>query len=84
MGEYCVYSRRSISWLVCDNTLFLKTTTDTINLFEDQISYKKMFWYKEVAPAFVWIKVNTFDGNCLTLEVNPFVINQSWVYSYAH
>ncbi|MCB9805402.1 TfoX/Sxy family protein [Candidatus Peribacteria bacterium] len=53
MGEYCVYSRRSISWLVCDNTLFLKTTTDTINLFEDQISYKKMSWYKEVAPAFV-------------------------------
>ncbi|MCA9378628.1 hypothetical protein KC711_07250 [Candidatus Peregrinibacteria bacterium] len=48
-----MYSRRSISWLVCDNTLSLKTTTDTINLFEDQISYKKMSWYKEVAPAFV-------------------------------
>ncbi len=36
MGEYCVYSEWQIFGLVCDNTLFLKTTPETIHLFEDQ------------------------------------------------
>ncbi len=36
MGEYCVYSEWRIFGLVCDNTLFLKTTPETIRLFEDQ------------------------------------------------
>jgi DNA transformation protein len=35
MGEYCVYSAGRIFGLVCDNTLFLKTTPETIYLFED-------------------------------------------------
>jgi TfoX/Sxy family transcriptional regulator of competence genes len=36
MGEYCVYSEWRIFGLVCDGTLFLKTTPETIGLFEDQ------------------------------------------------
>lgn len=35
MGEYCVYSDGRIFGLVCDGTLFLKTTPETIHLFED-------------------------------------------------
>ena len=35
MGEYCVYSDGKIFVLVCDNTLFFKTTPETIYLFED-------------------------------------------------
>jgi TfoX/Sxy family transcriptional regulator of competence genes len=35
MGEYCVYSEWRIFGLVCDGTLFLKTTPETIELFED-------------------------------------------------
>ena len=35
MGEYCVYSQWRIFGLVCDGTLFLKTTPETIGLFED-------------------------------------------------
>ena len=36
MGEYCVYSDGRIFWLVCDGTLFLKTTPETISFFEDK------------------------------------------------
>jgi TfoX/Sxy family transcriptional regulator of competence genes len=36
MGEYCVYTEWRIFGLVCDNTLFLKTTPETLGLFEDQ------------------------------------------------
>ncbi len=36
MGEYCVYSDGRIFGLVCDGILFLKTTPETIHLFEDQ------------------------------------------------
>ncbi len=36
MGEYCVYSQGRIFALVCDNTLFMKTTPETISIFEDQ------------------------------------------------
>jgi hypothetical protein len=37
------------------------------------ISYKKTSWYKKVAPAYVGVIENTFDGNCLTLEVKPLL-----------
>jgi len=36
MGEYCVYSAGRIFGLVCDDTLFLKTTPETLHLFHDQ------------------------------------------------
>ena len=36
MGEYCVYSAGRVFGLVCDDTLFLKTTPATINLFNDR------------------------------------------------
>ena len=36
MGEYCVYSAGKIFGLVCDDTLFLKTTPETIDLFHDK------------------------------------------------
>jgi TfoX/Sxy family transcriptional regulator of competence genes len=36
MGEYCVYSDGRIFGLVCEGTLFLKTTPETISLFEDR------------------------------------------------
>ena len=36
MGEYCVYSAGRVFGLVCDDTLFLKTTPETIHLFNDR------------------------------------------------
>ena len=36
MGEYCVYSAGRVFGLVCDDTLFLKTTPETIHLFHDR------------------------------------------------
>ncbi|HNW45652.1 MAG TPA: TfoX/Sxy family protein [Elusimicrobiales bacterium] len=36
MGEYCVYSAGRIFGLVCDDTLFFKTTPATLSLFHDQ------------------------------------------------
>ena len=36
MGEYCVYSAGRIFGLVCDDTLFLKTTPGTLHLFADK------------------------------------------------
>jgi TfoX/Sxy family transcriptional regulator of competence genes len=36
MGEYCVYSAGRVFGLVCDDTLFLKTTPATMPLFHDQ------------------------------------------------
>ena len=36
MGEYCVYSAGRIFGLVCDDTLFLKTTPDTLCFFCDR------------------------------------------------
>jgi DNA transformation protein and related proteins len=36
MGEYCVYSAGRVFALVCDDTLFLKTTPETLHLFADQ------------------------------------------------
>jgi len=36
MGEYCVYSAGKIFGLVCDDTLFLKTTPQTLDLFSDR------------------------------------------------
>lgn len=36
MGEYCVYSAGRIFGLVCDDTLFLKTTPETLHLFKDK------------------------------------------------
>ena len=50
MGEYCVYSQWKIFWLVCDNVLFLKTTSGTIHLFEDQVT-KAYPWSKHTAPV---------------------------------
>ena len=36
MGEYCVYSAGRVFALVCDDTLFLKTTPATLHLFADK------------------------------------------------
>ncbi|MDA8130260.1 MAG: TfoX/Sxy family protein [Elusimicrobia bacterium] len=36
MGEYCVYSAGRVFALVCDDTLFLKTTPATLGLFSDK------------------------------------------------
>lgn len=36
MGEYCAYSAGRIFGLVCDDTLFLKTTPRTLPLFRDR------------------------------------------------
>lgn len=36
MGEYCVYSAGRVFALVCDDTLFLKTTPATLPLFRDK------------------------------------------------
>lgn len=36
MGEYCVYSAGRVFGLVCDDTLFLKTTPETLHLFADK------------------------------------------------
>lgn len=49
MGEYCVYSAWRIFGLVCDNTLFLKTTPETLELFEDRET-KAYPWSKNTAP----------------------------------
>jgi DNA transformation protein len=38
MGEYCVYSAGRIFGLVCNDTLFLKTTPETLPLFQDRIT----------------------------------------------
>ncbi len=38
MGEYCVYSAGRVFALVCDDTLFLKTTPETLHLFEDKLT----------------------------------------------
>lgn len=50
MGEYCVYSDGRIFGLVCDGTLFLKTTPETIHLFED-IETKAYPWSKNTAQV---------------------------------
>ncbi len=50
MGEYCIYSDGRIFWLVCDGTLFLKTTAETIHLFEDTET-KAYPGSKNTAPA---------------------------------
>lgn len=56
MGEYCVYSQWKIFWLVCDNTLFLKTTSGMIHLFEDQVT-KAYPWSKNTAPVNIdWLE----------------------------
>ena len=36
MGEYCVYSAGRVFGLVCDDTLFLKTTPRTMHVFDDK------------------------------------------------
>ncbi|OIO04956.1 MAG: competence protein TfoX [Elusimicrobia bacterium CG_4_10_14_0_2_um_filter_56_8] len=36
MGEYCVYSMGRVFALVCDDTLFLKTSPETLHLFRDK------------------------------------------------
>ncbi|HAN05845.1 MAG: hypothetical protein A2X29_11905 [Elusimicrobia bacterium GWA2_64_40] len=36
MGEYCVYSAGRVFGLVCDDTLFLKTSPETLHLFRDK------------------------------------------------
>lgn len=36
MGEYCVYSAGRVFGLVCDDTLFLKTSPSTLCLFRDK------------------------------------------------
>ena len=36
MGEYCVYSAGRIFGLVCHDTLFLKTTPETLHWFSDK------------------------------------------------
>jgi len=36
MGEYCVYCMGRVVALVCDDTLFLKTTPETLHLFQDK------------------------------------------------
>jgi TfoX/Sxy family transcriptional regulator of competence genes len=36
MGEYCVYSAGRVFALVCDDTLFLKTSPATLHLFRDK------------------------------------------------
>lgn len=36
MGEYCVYSAGRVFALVCDDTLFLKTSPETLHLFRDK------------------------------------------------
>jgi len=36
MGEYCVYSMGRVFALVCDDTLFLKTSPATLHLFRDK------------------------------------------------
>lgn len=36
MGEYCVYSAGRVFGLVCDDTLFLKTSPETLHLFSDK------------------------------------------------
>lgn len=46
------------------------------------ISYKKTSWYKKVAPAYVGVIENTFDGNCLTLEVKPLLDITQWSFRY--
>jgi TfoX/Sxy family transcriptional regulator of competence genes len=38
MGEYCVYSAGRVFGLVCDDTLFLKTTPETLRFFEDKLT----------------------------------------------
>ncbi len=38
MGEYCVYSAGRVFGLVCDDTLFLKTTPETLHLFADKVT----------------------------------------------
>ena len=50
MGEYCVYSDGRIFGLVCDGILFLKTTPDTIHLFEDQET-RAYIWSKNTAQV---------------------------------
>jgi len=36
MGGYCVYSAGRVFALVCDDTLFLKTSPETLHLFRDK------------------------------------------------
>jgi TfoX/Sxy family transcriptional regulator of competence genes len=36
MGEYCVYSAGRVFGLICNDTLFLKTTPETVQLFNDK------------------------------------------------
>ncbi len=36
MGEYCVYSMGRVFALVCDDTLFIKTSPATLHLFRDK------------------------------------------------
>ena len=36
MSEYCVYSAGRVFGLVCDDTLFLKTSPETLHLFKDR------------------------------------------------
>jgi len=38
MGEYCVYSAGRVFALVCDDTLFLKTSPETLHLFRDKVT----------------------------------------------
>lgn len=49
-GEYGIYSWDIMFALVCDGTLFLKTTPETIHLFEDRET-KAYPWSKNTAPA---------------------------------
>ena len=50
MWEYCVYSNGIVFGLVCDGILFLKTTPETIHLFEDTET-KAYPGSKNTAPA---------------------------------
>jgi TfoX/Sxy family transcriptional regulator of competence genes len=49
-GEYGIYSWEIMFALVCDGTLFLKTTPETIQFFEDTET-KAYPWSKNTAPA---------------------------------
>lgn len=84
MSEYGIVMAYSGNWV--EESLSFYSATCRIYVFQTQkifsILYKKTSWYKKVAPAYVGVMENTFDGNCIILEVKPLLDITQWSFHY--
>ena len=79
-GEYGIYSWEKMFALACDGVLFLKTTPETIHLFEDTDT-KAYPWSKHTAPVNPeWLEDSEklTEVGKLTLEHTPMPKPKQW------